>query len=268
MVRTIFAAAALSFCVLASPASAAPRLGGVYRVVEVVDGDTVVLDDGSQVRLVGIQAPKLPLGRRGFAKWPLADEAKARLAEWIGGRAVTLVHGGRERDRHGRRLAHIFLAKPKTLTAPSPGDGWIQGRLLAGGWARVYSFPDNRYWIAEMLARERAARAARRGIWRHPFYRIRSPEELERAVGTFQLVEGRVVAVAEVRGRVYLNYGADWRSDFTVSLEPRTASLFRRLGIDYRRYQGRRLRVRGWIGKRNGPAITVTHPEQIEELPE
>ncbi len=50
------------------------------RVVEIVDGDTLVLADRRQVRLVGIQAPKLPLGRAGFKAWPLAREAKAALA--------------------------------------------------------------------------------------------------------------------------------------------------------------------------------------------
>ena len=35
-------------------------------VTEIVDGDTLFIDDGTQIRLVGIQAPKLPLGRRGF----------------------------------------------------------------------------------------------------------------------------------------------------------------------------------------------------------
>jgi micrococcal nuclease len=50
------------------PAELAPGGGG--RVVEVIDGDTVVLGDGREVRLVGIQAPKLPLGRAGFPTWP------------------------------------------------------------------------------------------------------------------------------------------------------------------------------------------------------
>lgn len=62
--------------------------GGAARVVSVVDGDTVILDDGRQVRLVGILAPKLPLGRPGFVKWPLADAAKARLEELVLGRRV------------------------------------------------------------------------------------------------------------------------------------------------------------------------------------
>ena len=41
------------------------------RVVEIVDGDTLVLAGGRQVRLVGIQAPKLPLGRPGLEAGPL-----------------------------------------------------------------------------------------------------------------------------------------------------------------------------------------------------
>ena len=49
---------------------------GQGRVVDVVDGDTLFLDNGVQVRLVGIQAPKLPLGRRNFKTWPLAKDAK------------------------------------------------------------------------------------------------------------------------------------------------------------------------------------------------
>ena len=34
--------------------------------VKIVDGDTLILDTGKQVRLVGLQAPKLPLGRPNF----------------------------------------------------------------------------------------------------------------------------------------------------------------------------------------------------------
>ena len=47
----------------------------IARAVEIVDGDTLILADGREVRLVGIQAPKLPLGRKNFRTWPLADEA-------------------------------------------------------------------------------------------------------------------------------------------------------------------------------------------------
>ena len=62
------------------PASATElKADGSGTVVEIVDGDTLILEDGREVRLVGIQAPKLPLGRRNFKTWPLADIAKSTL---------------------------------------------------------------------------------------------------------------------------------------------------------------------------------------------
>ena len=228
------------------------------KVLEIVDGDTLVLDTGAQVRLVGIQAPKLPLGRRGFRRWPLAAKARAALGELTLGKTLRLSYGGRSVDRHGRLLAHLH----------DPGNVWIQGRLLARGMARVYTFSDNRSRAGAMLALERQARLARRGIWGHSFYRVLGPAETTRFIDTFQLVEGRVLSAAVVRGRAYLNFGSDWRSDFTITVAPKTMRLFRRAGISVSDYEGRRVRVRGWLKSYNGPMIEATHPEQIEELGE
>jgi micrococcal nuclease len=230
------------------------------QVRAVVDGDTVILataiDGADQVRLVGIQAPKLPLGRRGFRTWPLAAAAKSALEELVLGQAVDLAFGGRRLDRHGRLLAHLFTA-----------DGaWVQGALLRAGMARVYSFPDNRSRIADLLAEERAARAARQGIWGHPFYAVREADDLDRHLSTFQVVEGRVAAAARVKGTVYLNFGNDWRTDFTVRLKSPARRLFRGAGIDPLTLEGRRVRVRGWLRRYNGPLIDATHPEQVEIL--
>ena len=47
---------------------------GTAQVVDIIDGDTVVFADGSEGRLVGIQAPKLALGRPDFVDWPLAAD--------------------------------------------------------------------------------------------------------------------------------------------------------------------------------------------------
>ena len=228
--------------------------GGTGRVVEVVDGDTVVLADGREIRLVGIQAPKLPLGRPDFTAWPLADAAKAALAMLIENTVVELGYGGRTVDRHGRLLAHLYAV-----------DGtWIQGALLARGMARVYSFSDNRALVAEMLALERAARAARTGIWRHPYYRVLAPEETVDRVDSFQIVEGRVLDAAVVRGRGYLNFGVDWKSDFTISIGPKSRRLFEAANLNIEALAGKTVRVRGWIKSFNGPMIEATHPEQVE----
>lgn len=242
---------------LPDPLAALPG-SEVARISEIVDGDTVVLADGRQVRLVGIQAPKLPLGRAGFEAWPLADEAKAALTELSLGRTVRLAYGGRRRDRYGRALAHLV----------DGSGGWVQGALLDAGMARVYTFQDNRALVPQMLAREAAARKRRRGIWADPFYAVRTPEEAGRYLGRFELIQGRVLDVAVVRGRVYLNFGADWRSDFTASLAPAVRRLFAAEQIDPASYRRRIVRVRGWLKSLNGPMVEITHPEQIEVIAE
>ena len=72
--------------------------------------------------------------------------------------------------------------------------------------------------------------------------------------------------VAVVRGRLFLNFGADWRSDFTVTFRSRDRKRLEREGYDYRALAGRRIRVRGWLKSWNGPMIEATHAEQIEVL--
>lgn len=239
-----------------------PRLTwlGTATVVSVVDGDTVVIDPPlggkSQVRLVGIQAPKLPLGRKGFETWPLAPESRDALVEMIDGQRVDLYVGASPGDRHGRHLAHLWRS-----------DGvWVQGEMLRLGWARVYSFPDNRSGIAAMLDHEREARAGRAGIWGHPNYAVRSPDELADLTGRFEVVEGLVVDATVHKGTGYVNFGEDWRSDFTLAIRKNSLKRFREANIEVRDYTGKRVRARGWLKSRNGPLIEITHPEQIEIL--
>ncbi len=236
---------------------------GEATVRAVVDGDTVVLDrpvlGKKQVRLVGLQAPKLPLGRKGFVEWPLAKESKSALEALVLGKAVRLGFGGQRMDRYGRLLAHLAL----------DGGTWVQGEMLKSGMARVYTFPDNRALAAPMLRLEGSARSAKRGIWGHPFYRVRHAADergLAGEAGTFLVIEGAVIDAARVKNRVYLNFGPRWRSDFTITIGPKAAKVFATAGVDPLAWESRRIRVRGWLRKRNGPMIEATHPEQIEAL--
>jgi micrococcal nuclease len=231
--------------------------GGEARVESVSDGDTLTLDDGQVVRLVGLQAPKLPLGREGLRAWPLAEEARAHLESLAAGAAVRLHFGTTREDRHGRLLAHLERAD----------DGlWLQGAMLRDGWARVYSFADNRQCVGAMLAIEQAARAGRKGIWRHPNYAIRTPDEALRRISRFEIVEGVVTRAANVRGRIFLGFGRDWRRDFAITIARGDAALFAGGARGLMALEGERVRVRGWITARDGAQITLTHPEQIEVM--
>lgn len=231
-------------------------------VVQVTDGDTVVLDTGLEVRLIGTQAPKLPLGRRNFATWPLAEDSKRALEAIALNQPVHLEFGGERIDRNGRTLAHMFIDGPD-------GEIWAQQAMVAKGLARVYSFADNRKCLAELLAAEGQARADRVGIWRDAFYFVRDaqrPDQLLERLGQYELVEGRVLNADEVRGQIFLNFGRIWREDFTAVISTSGLKLFKADGIDPLKLEGALLRVRGWVDEQGGPRIVLSHPEQIEVL--
>ena len=233
-------------------------------VAAVLDGETLRLTDGKTVRLIGAKAPMPPLGWRGDDPWPLVDEAREALSAFALGRIVELRFGGRRLDRHGYLLAQVYVVD---------GDSrlWLQQELVSRGLARVYSFPDNRACIAELLALEADARAKLSGVWSSPVYRIASAldvKRLGRLIHSYQLVEGRVVAVGKGGGLLYLNFATDWRTDFTISIAPKDVSAFAAAGIDLDTVAGKRVRVRGFLAWRNGPMIAASHPEQIELLPD
>ena len=226
------------------------------RVGEVLDGETLRLEDGRELRLSGIRAPRNPLDRPADTVWRFAERSRALLGALVLGQELRLAFDGARSDRHGRVLAHAY----------GRDEVWLQGALLSAGLARVDSRADGRALVEEMLALERVARDAGRGMWRSRLYAVRQAGDAERHSGSFELVEGRVLAVAVVRGRAFLNFGEDWRRDFTVSLLPDVRRRFEAEGVDPRGYDRRRVRVRGWITWWNGALIEVTHPEQIEVL--
>ena len=234
--------------------------GGI--VTAVTDGDTVILDDGRVVRMIGIQAPKLPLDRPDFQPWPLAPEARAALVALALDKPVRLGFGGESVDRYGRVLAHVFVDG-------SEGAVWAQQAMIELGLARVYSFPDNRACLDLLFAAEGRARLGRLGIWADPYYSTRAadqPGDLLARAGQYELVEGRVLLADKNGGRVYLNFGRFWKKDFTAVIEAPALRLFAKAGIDPLLLENALVRIRGWVDDRDGPRIDVTHPEQIEVL--
>lgn len=234
--------------------------GGI--VTSVTDGDTVILDDGRVIRMIGTQAPKLPLDRPYFPTWPLAPEAKAALEAIALNHEVRLGFGGETVDRYGRVLAHVFVVTPE-------GEIWAQQAMVAKGLARVYSFPDNRACLDLLFAAEGRARLAGLGIWADPYYSTRAanaPGDLLARAGQYELVEGRVLLAEQSGGRVYLNFGRFWKEDFTAVIEAPALRLFAQAGIDPLALENALVRIRGWVDDRDGPRIEVTHPEQIEVL--
>jgi endonuclease YncB( thermonuclease family) len=266
-------AAGLAFAALtATPVPAAADLkprpcilepGPTRSVAKVLDGETLGLDDGSEVRLIGALSPRPPGHGAAVTPWPPAQAAQVALAEIALGRSVDLAYpAGPRLDRYGRHLAHVFV---------HTGDGrtWVQGQMLEQGHARAYRLPTSAGCMGELLAHEQLARERVAGLWSHAAYQMRAAartRELLALRGTFQIVEGRVASANEVRGRIYLNFGADWRDDFTVTLKAEQRRGLSERGIDALALAGRRVRVRGWIDRRGGPAIDLADAAELEVM--
>ena len=171
--------------------------GGAATVVEIVDGDTLRLHDGEQVRPLGLQAPKLPVGRRNFKTWPLDNESKDALVPDI-----------LETVTSWFRSSETGLARPGACPFACFGRYLDPGRDATFRLCPVFTLYDKRPLVDEILQLEQSARRARHGRLGHAFYRIWPAENLRGDINTFQLVEDRVRAVATFKGSTYLNLGA------------------------------------------------------------
>jgi len=236
--------------------------GSRIGVTRAVDGETLVLDDGRTLRLVGALAPAAD--EHGGSQ---AREAARFLETLVAGRSLTLRTEGRRSDRYGRILAQAFLVP----LDEGDKEVWVQERLVRNGMARAYALPGNSGCLAPLLAAEQEARREGRGLWHDTRSRVRSADDtaaLITLMGQFAIVTGRVAAVAHTRHTVFINFGADWRRDFTATLPGRIATDNDALASRLSELEGKSVRVRGWIERRNGPMIALGSVDEIEVMEE
>jgi micrococcal nuclease len=135
-------------------ASPRPLETGAYRVVRVVDGDTLVLADlADRVRLIGANTPETV--KPNSPVEPCGPEAAAFTSDFVSGGEVRLEFDGQPRDKYGRILAYVWV-----------GDRMLNEELIRAGLARAelqYSY--SAAVKARFRRAESDARAARRGVW-------------------------------------------------------------------------------------------------------
>ncbi len=100
-------------------------------------------------------------------------------------------------------------------------------------------------------------------LWSNPDYALRTPAQAARLVDTWQVVEGSVSQVRAQHDAVFLEFGEDRAHDLAVRIP---ISIAQAMEVDPAELAGRKIRVRGWIGKTLGPVIAIDHAEQIETI--
>lgn len=215
-----------------------------------VSGSAFITTDNLEVRLAGVLAP----GEGGEnVSAAQADTARGVLAALLRSGPLTLT--GDTRDRYGRLLAQVFA------------DGaWVQGAMLRAGELRVAPDSASAACAKPMMGAEAEARASQAGHWRDGAFILHTPEQLGSRTGTFEIVEGKVETATLYKGRAYINFGLDYRTDFTVTVAPEDMKAFRAARLDVKTLAGKRVRVRGWVERYNGPEMEIATPASIEPL--
>ncbi len=235
------------------PSCAGPIEIAGGQLLRVERNGAVILADGRAIHLEGI---RLAAGAADRAPQAFADQAISAILALTRQGPLTLAAVPPKEDRYDRVRGQLFA-----------GDGtWVQLALLRKGLARVALSPDRTECFTELYEAEAQARAAHAGLWAVPAYAVRTPDSIGRDTGTFQVVEGTVRNAELKSGRIYLNFGADWRTDFTVTIDPEDMPNFRQLGVDPRTYAGQTLRVRGLVQSLNGPEIEIANPQSVEVM--
>jgi len=235
----------------ARPGCAGPVEIARVDVMRVEKNGALILSDGRAVHLEGI---RLPSGAADKAPQFLADQALAALSELTVGHDFDFAAVPPKEDRYDRVRAQVF-----------DGDIWLQPEMVRRGLARVSISPDRTECASELYAAEDAARMARAGIWSSSAYAVRSAPAVTGDIGTFQLVQGRVLAAYVQNGKAWLDFG-NARGTFSAFIAPDDLKTYREMGVDPRAYEGKTILVRGIVQNVSGPAIAVASPIQVEVL--
>ncbi|CAB5037410.1 unannotated protein [freshwater metagenome] len=226
--------------------SCAAKSLGSFEVETVLDGRSFRLRDGREVLLAGIEVP--------------SSSGKTWLAQRLTGKTVVLRQVTSETDRYERLLAQAFV------TADSV-ERWIQQELLATGQAQVSARPGDSACAKALLSAEAPARRNRLGLWANSDYSVKASSDLEGLLtrkSRFTVAEGKVLSVRESGGTIYINFGREWSRNLTVTILRRNLRAFEASGMDPKKLEGARVRVRGLVEERNGPRIEAVRPGQIE----
>jgi endonuclease YncB( thermonuclease family) len=225
----------------------------------ILDGRTFVLDDGREVRLSAIEVPGLDGSADAASRQ--ARAAAAALDALAAGDEVVLRRAEFGSDRYGRLVAYAYILRD--------GDQFLlQRELVAEGFARVGDRIAGAC-AGELLSSEKAARAAKLGLWADPYYEVVNAEIAGTVLahrGQFALVEGKVASVRDNGPTIYVNFGRRRSGDVTVTVLKRNERSFAAAGLDLKNLAGRRIRVRRWIEQRGDDRawIQAERPEQIE----
>ena len=159
-------------------------------VTKVIDGDTLKIESGESVRLIGIDTPVSRMnsklkkdaqrtGQDAKTITAMGKEAAKFTKQLVEGKRVRLEFDVGKRDKYGRLLAYVYvLDQFKNLKIelaggivvvgddPKNPDLFLNATIVSSGYAQPMTIPPNVKHAEEFQWYYREARGNKRGLWK------------------------------------------------------------------------------------------------------
>ncbi len=233
------------------------------RVNYVYDGDTLQLEDGRKIRLLGIDTPEIFNKQKNISKQTKlsGEKAKAALQKQLSlaDQRISLAYGSQRFDRYNRTLAHVFL----------PNGTNIQAWLIGQGHAVAFTTPPNDRMSDCYRQQEEAARKLELGIWKMSRYQLKQTSQLDKTSQGFYRLQAKVTRTQKS------HFGVTLYLDDNVEVK-----IYKNDLINFNAYMlnnlvFKNIQIRGWLHvkkihnqtqKNPRFIMTLRHPDAIKVI--
>jgi len=216
------------------------------QVKRVIDGDTIVLENGVRIRLIGLNAPEIESRYRQNEQG--GQLAKLWLQKKLQQGTVFLEYDQQKKDKYGRSLAHLFLADGSHLNQ----------QLIRQGLARLSLIPPNLHYADVLIKAGQEAEVNKRGLWAEEHLKLIKVAHLSggKSVSGWQ----RFLATANQITESRKYYRLILSKDVDVRMAKKNMVLF----PDLETYRDKKLEIRGWASRtQHHYSILIQHPSAI-----
>jgi hypothetical protein len=186
----------------------------------------------------------------------MLEYAVAKLKSSVADRNVKIDYADNISNRHMALNAIITEVKSNKS---------LQEILIENGLAFVY-FVDAPADTKPLFRAEETARNKKAGIWRDGSYTVSNSGDItiayKESLNHFVIIEGVVDNIYLTKKNTYLNFGKDWKTDFSAQFDNKILTTLPEFTPD--KLKGRRVRVRGWLEEYNGPFMKIFNLANVE----
>jgi len=214
-----------------------PKNAELVTVKRIIDGDTIVLNDDTRVRLIGINAPELAKkGKKNSKNEPFALEAKNYLQNLIAqsNNLIYLAIGEDKTDKYGRLLAHTFNQQKNNL----------EEKMLQTGLAFRISYAPNTKLDECLKQAENKARYSKSKLW-HSKNVVIPANKIHKS--GFNIIKTTVINIKKNRGGLWL----ETDDNLVLNISPKVIKNLNKQTLkQINKLIGKNIEARGWIIKR------------------